>query len=182
MNGELDRRDKFETIATEVLLPLRRYLRRRLDADSADEVLAETMLTIWRRLDSAPPEGAIPWSFGIARNLVSNRRRALRRQQRLIDRLKSEPRQDHVPDHSESGPDPELQAALEQLDEDDRELLRLWAWEQLEPRELALVLGLGVNAVSKRLSRARLRLGRLLESQNHSHAGHEVFEGTQERL
>ena len=47
---------------------------------------------------------------------------------------------------------------MARLGEADRELVRLWAWEQLEPREIALVLGLTPNAVSIRLHRIRTRL------------------------
>ena len=54
--------------------------------------------------------------------------------------------------------------ALEELPEADRELLRLWAWEQLPPRELAVVLGVSANAVSIRLHRARQRLKERLDA------------------
>ena len=38
----------------------------------------------------------------------------------------------------------------------------LWAWEELAPREIALVLGVTPNAVSIRLHRAKGRLRELL--------------------
>jgi RNA polymerase sigma-70 factor (ECF subfamily) len=37
-------------------------------------------------------------------------------------------------------------------------VLRLWAWEQLAPREIAVVLGVTPNAASIRLHRATRRL------------------------
>ena len=37
--------------------------------------------------------------------------------------------------------DPALAEALAGLPAADQEILRLWAWEQLEPREIALSLG-----------------------------------------
>ena len=40
----------------------------------------------------------------------------------------------------------------------DQEVLRLWAWEQLAPREIALVLGITPNAASIRLHRATKKL------------------------
>ena len=49
-------------------------------------------------------------------------------------------------------------AALSGLRADDREVLQLWAWEQLEPAEIAKVLGISANAVSIRLHRAKKRL------------------------
>jgi hypothetical protein len=48
--------------------------------------------------------------------------------------------------------------ALSRLTPDDRELLRLVAWEGLEPREAAVVLGVPARTVRTRLSRARARL------------------------
>jgi RNA polymerase sigma-70 factor (ECF subfamily) len=48
-------------------------------------------------------------------------------------------------------------AALDQLSRSDRELLRLHAWEGLEPREIAVVLGITANAAATRLSRAKKR-------------------------
>ena len=53
--------------------------------------------------------------------------------------------------------------ALGSLDEADRELLQLWAWEQLEPAEMAVVLGVTPNAISIRLHRAKAKLGEKLE-------------------
>ena len=40
----------------------------------------------------------------------------------------------------------------------DLEILRLWAWEDLAPREIALALGISPNAASIRLHRATKRL------------------------
>jgi DNA-directed RNA polymerase specialized sigma24 family protein len=48
MNSESERRQRFETIAHEVLEPLRRYLGRRTERDRAEDVLADVMLTVWR--------------------------------------------------------------------------------------------------------------------------------------
>jgi RNA polymerase sigma-70 factor (ECF subfamily) len=54
--------------------------------------------------------------------------------------------------------DPELAQALAELPAPDREVLRLWAWEQLAPREIAVVLGITPNAASIRLHRATTKL------------------------
>ena len=52
----------------------------------------------------------------------------------------------------------DVAAGIDGLGERDREVLRLATWEELEPREIAEVLGLSAPAVRKRLSRARARL------------------------
>ncbi|MGB7981220.1 MAG: sigma-70 family RNA polymerase sigma factor, partial [Candidatus Nanopelagicales bacterium] len=48
--------------------------------------------------------------------------------------------------------------ALDDLAETDAELLRLWAWEQLEPAEIAAVLGCSPGTARTRMHRARTRL------------------------
>ncbi|HSO04781.1 MAG TPA: sigma-70 family RNA polymerase sigma factor, partial [Candidatus Limnocylindrales bacterium] len=51
-----------------------------------------------------------------------------------------------------------VSAALDDLSESDAELLRLWAWEQLEPAEIAEVLGCSPGTARTRMHRARARL------------------------
>jgi RNA polymerase sigma-70 factor (ECF subfamily) len=88
----------------------------------------------------------------VARGCLANSRRGTERKQRLVRRLVDNP--------ARPGPaiDPELELALAALPERDQELLRLWAWEQLPPREIAVVLGTSANAVSIRLHRATKKL------------------------
>jgi RNA polymerase sigma-70 factor (ECF subfamily) len=167
-------------VAEEVFEPLQRYLRRRIDTDAADDVLADVLLTIWRRIDDVPHDRALPWSYGVARRTLANQRRGRRRHLRLIERMEAEPHQDREPDPADAGPDAALTSALEELSGDDREILRLWAWEQLEPREIAAVLDITVNAATLRLSRARSRLAEKLTRQDRGSSGHEPVEGTQE--
>ena len=67
-------------------------------------------------------------------------------------------------DDSQDLPDEALHRALASLAPDDRELLRLWAWEELPPAEIAVVLKTTTNAVNIRLHRARRRLAARLEA------------------
>lgn len=173
-----DRRQRFEAIADEVFEPLQRYLRRRTSGPDAEDALADVMLTVWRRLDDAPADRILPWTYGIARRTLANQRRGKARQLRLVQRLESEPGPITVPDHADAGPEPELAAALGAQSREDREILRLWAWEQLEPREIASVLAVSANAATLRLSRARKRLAATLARQNPTAAGHNQVEGT----
>lgn len=169
-------------MASEVFEPLQRYLGRRATHADAEDALSEVMMTAWRRLDEVPEGAALPWSYGVARRVLANQRRASRRQLRLVGRLEGDPSQHRFePDPADEGLDPELEAALLSLKEDDRELIRLWAWERLEPREIAPVLGVSVNAATIRLSRARKRMTAALDRQDSRVAGHLGVEGTQER-
>jgi len=178
MSSDRQRRERFETIADEVYEPIQRYLRRRAAPSDAEDALAEVMLTVWRRLDDAPEDRVLPWSYGIARRTLANQRRGRARHLRLVSRLESEPGPLSVPDHADAGPEPELAAALDAQSREDREILRLWAWEQLEPREIASVLDVSVNAATLRLSRARKRLAATIARQNLKAAGHNQVEGT----
>jgi RNA polymerase sigma-70 factor (ECF subfamily) len=154
------RRRRFEHLASEVYEPLQRYVRRRVDPDAVDDVVSETMITLWRRLDDVPSNARLPWAYGVARRHVANHRRAGLRHLRLVRRAQAEPGPAPATDFPL---DAELQTALGGLEEPDRELLHLWAWEELEPAEIAVVLGLTPNAVSIRLHRAKKKLGENLE-------------------
>lgn len=166
------RTEQFEDIVNEVFEPLQRYLHRRMPADSVDDVLSETLMVVWRRLDEVPPDASLPWCYGVARKVLSNHRRGQERRLRLVDRLTAEPQQDSTDPQGVDDVDPHLEAALELLSDQERELIHLWAWEQLEPREIALVVESTPNAISLRLTRAKQKLANSLERQNRPASGH----------
>ena len=182
MNGDRPivdpRRRRFQVLFSEVYEPIQRYVRRRVDPDLVDDIVSETMLTLWRRLDEVPPD-PLPWTYGVARRHVANHIRAGRRHLRLVRRAESEPPQVPVSAHPL---DAELHTALSALGDIDRELLHLWAWEGLEPAEIAIVLGLTPNAVSIRLHRAKKKLGENLETARKDEAlsGHSHRESSKE--
>ena len=172
VSSEGERRDRFESLVADVHDPLQRYIRRRISADEAGDVLSDVLLTVWRRLEDAPEGAVLPWSYGIARRTLSNHRRAASRHLKLVERLEAERFSARDDDPAGQFEDPELAAALAGLPAADQEILRLWAWEQLEPREIALTLGSTANAVSLRLSRARKKLADAMTRQDPSGPGH----------
>lgn len=147
------RHARFEALAAEVWQPLQRFLARRADPHDAEDVLAEVLLVLWRRLDDVPEDGALPWSYAVAHRCLANARRGQERRLTLLRRLRDEPPVPAAPEE-----DPALAAALSRLRPAEQEVLRLWAWEGLEPRDVAVVLGLSPNAAAVRLSRARSAL------------------------
>jgi DNA-directed RNA polymerase specialized sigma24 family protein len=169
------RRQHFEALFGEVYEPLQRYVRRRAPASLVDEVVAETLTVLWRRLDEVPNGLATSWSMGVARRCLANARRSDVRRERLSVRLSRERPYEPPPPL-----DPGLERALGELGDDDRELLRLWAWEELAPREIAEVLGISANAASIRLHRAKQRLAECLQRKNGAPPGHEQGGCTQE--
>ena len=155
MNVDLRRR-RFELLAPGWIEAMRRYLARRTDPATADDVLSETLLVCWRRLDEVP-EDHLPWVYAVARNCLANAERGRRRQERLVASISAV----DPPAQAVDGPgegDDDLAAALEGLRTEDAELLRLWAWEDLTPAQIAVVLGISANAASIRLHRAKQKL------------------------
>ncbi len=72
---------------------IRAYCLRRLPVSYADDAVAETFLTVWRKRDQAPAgDEQRLWLYGIARNIVRNARRSAERSQRLTRRIAREPR------------------------------------------------------------------------------------------
>jgi RNA polymerase sigma-70 factor (ECF subfamily) len=169
------RRARFEAVAAAVYEPLQRYLARRAPPEDAADTLAETLLVVWRRLDDVPAE-PLPWCYGVARRSLANQRRGKARQLRLVERSAAHARTGAPaavdPQESVEHLDPELDAAIAGLSATEREIVHLWAWERLEPREIADVLDLTPNAVSVALSRAKRKLIERLDRQDRGNAGH----------
>ena len=156
----------FEALVADAYAPLQRYLRRRTDPTTAEDVLGDVLLVMWRRVDDIPPEAQLAWCYGVARGCLANAVRGSQRQLKLVRRLAREPEALGVID------DPVLAEALAALREGDREVLRLWAWEQLTPAEIAVALAITPNAASIRLHRAKSKLRReLLGRKGSSWAG-----------
>jgi RNA polymerase sigma factor (sigma-70 family) len=155
---QYDRRARFRAVYDDNYHRVLGYLlRRTASREDAEDLLAETFLTAWRRLEKVPAD-ARPWLYGVARNALANHRRGERRRGRLAGRLvatASSPHQSHSDCDVGS-----VAAAFARLREDDRELLALAAWEGLDPGEIATVLGCSRNAARIRLHRARRRLTR----------------------
>ena len=172
------RRDRFEEIAPSLIEPLRRFLARRTDPATADDVFSETLLVCWRRLDELPDE-PLPWAYGVARNCLANAQRGVRRQERLAAKIAvvdPPPQAAAGPGAGEGAGDGDLAEALAALRPEEAELLRLWAWEQLSPTEIAAVLEITPNAAGIRLHRAREKLREQLRKIEQP-AGHEESRG-----
>ncbi len=148
----------FEAHADRVL----RYARRRVSRSDAEEVVAETFLTAWRRAQNVPKD-PLPWLIGIARNVIRNMDRAGRRRLRLELRLAAtEPREAHDRE-SQNELTEHVVEAFESLPADDREILMLIAWDDLDHAAAAQVMGWSRANFRLRLHRARRRLARRLQ-------------------
>ena len=147
-----DREERFTGLFASAYEPLWAYARRRVNAADVDDVVAEALTIAWRRLDDVPQDEPLPWLYGVAYKTIGNHLRGRRRRLRLAQRIAAEP----AP--AESSSEPAVIEALSKLSKADQEVLRLAAWEDLAPAQIAVVLGCSANAAALRFSRARARL------------------------
>lgn len=164
-------------------------LRRTPRPEDAADAVADTFLVAWRRIGDVPPGSeARLWLYGTCRRVLANTERGITRRDRLGARLRATLGEDARPDPASYVPEAlRIAAALDELSETDRELLRLSAWEDLAPHEIATVLGLPARTVRTRLFRARARLREVLgdplgdEPAGDGHVVDEPLHSTRER-
>ena len=134
------------------------YAARRVGHDDAPDTTAEVFTVAWRRISSVPSEPeTLQWLHGVARRIVANQQRARRRRDRLDAKVVG-----LGVTHSPPPTEPVLEA-LHRLSDDDKEILRLAAWEGLDPADLGSSLGCSPTTATVRLHRARKRLAAALE-------------------
>lgn len=155
---------------------IRRYVARRIhDPYEADDIVQETFLAFYQnfqRID--PPENVRPYLFRIARNKCYDE---LRRFQRIDDDLSLD---DDVTStrisfrEAQRQPRPddaahwmllyyEVQSAIEQLSDNQRETLLLYSEEHMSYGEIAEIMGVSVGTVKSRLYYAKKNLRGLLD-------------------
>ncbi len=154
MSGADDRTVAFERLFTAHYWAVRGYVLRRSPGSAIEDVVAETFLVAWRRLDSVG-EDPLPWLLGVARRVLANQQRAERRRGALAARL-----QGVIPGQSVGWEAPAemsapLAAAIGSLSAREREALLLVAWEGLEPGRASRAAGCTPAAFRVRLHRAR---------------------------
>jgi RNA polymerase sigma-70 factor (ECF subfamily) len=164
MRADSERRMRFEAMFATHHDAVRRYIERRQSAGLVDDAIAETFLVAWRRLDEIP-DRTLPWLLGVARRVLADQHRAVRRRRRLSERLRLDTLTDGLARDWEppAGLTTELASALAALTEHEREALLLVAWDGLSPADAARVAGCGAMAFRVRLHRARQRVADRLE-------------------
>ncbi|PRX45329.1 RNA polymerase ECF family sigma subunit [Nonomuraea fuscirosea] len=138
-------------------------LRRCQDPDDAADVVAETFAIAWQRVNEIPAgDEARFWLYGVARKALANHRRGERRHERRAAALREQIITSPALTKPPPGEYTQLGRVFRSLNDDDRELLSLVAWEKLDTEQLAHTLGITRNAVRVRLHRARKRFMRAL--------------------
>lgn len=161
MQRPLTDEQRFEALYREHYAAITRFAHRRIAAACAEEVVADTFAIAWRRLDDVP-KIPLPWLYVVARNLISDQRRAAASSRDKVTRIaatSSNGSRDPADAYAERD---HVLRALMSLCASDREVLGLIAWEGLDHRAAALVCGTSRMAFTMRLSRARRRLAAAL--------------------
>ncbi|HXC79254.1 MAG TPA: RNA polymerase sigma factor, partial [Candidatus Acidoferrum sp.] len=155
---------------------LQRYVTRRIGAAGAEDVVAESFLTAFRRRAAYDPARAEirAWLYGIATNLLRKYLDGETRQLRATARLNAAQRTsaDGHEDAAIARLDAEvrvsqLAAAIATLNAGDRDVLLLTAWAGMDSAEIAAALDIPVGTVRSRLHRVRGQL-RLAAARAHA--------------
>jgi RNA polymerase sigma-70 factor, ECF subfamily len=170
-----DELSSFEALYRAYYYSVRDYARRRIGA-ACDDVAAEVFTAAWRQRERLE-EIDLRWLLRAAHNEVLHEYRTNGRQERLTKRLTTldPPRSDDDPiDQVIDAVDATaaVAAAMALLSAADQELLRLVAWEQLPPRDVAAVVGCSAAAARVRIHRASRRLARLMSTPSTTAATH----------
>ena len=158
----------FDELYRQHQLQVRAYFARRIGLTDADDATADVFAVAWRRR-SAIPRGdqALPWLYGVARNVLSHQRRSTFRFRRLTNRvvglrIAAPPGPEQIVVEAEEYV--RVRQAVGRLRPGDQEVLLLAAWEGLSHAEIADVLDCSTAAVDKRLQRAKQRLKKQFDS------------------
>jgi len=157
--------DRFARLVREHSPAVGNYLRRRLyplTPSDLDDLVEETLLVVWRRLDSVPADAELPWMLGVARNVLRNARRSKNRRSAFEATLPPTSHEASAEEHVVA--DTSVRDALAALSEDDREVLLLNAWDGLDTHDLGRYFVISTNAAAVRLSRAQSRFRELLSA------------------
>jgi RNA polymerase sigma-70 factor (ECF subfamily) len=157
---------RFEALYREHAHDVHGYCLRRTSSEEAKDATSEVFVVAWRRFEDVPHgDEALPWLYGVARNVLANRARSFRRR----DRLAAKAAVHH--DETVPGPEPqivrneehdELLRALSRLPDKDQEILRLVEWEGVGRDKVAEMFFVSRAAIDKRIARAYKKMAKIL--------------------
>lgn len=140
--------------------------------DKAEDIAAEVFVRAFRQRDryNSDYTSAKPWLFGIAAHLIADHYRNQARQNRAYRRVFARDTGDTgfedeaVVRIDAEAVSPLLHKALRSLRPQERAVVILFVVENMSYAEIAAALEIPVGTVRSRLSRARSRLGNLIEA------------------
>ena len=148
-----------------------RFAAGRMGADEAADVASDTFARAFdrrQRFDTGRAS-ALPWLFGIAANVMRERRRKATRKARAMMRFSAGEHHAHFEGETvdrldATGQAHRLRRALAGLSDDEYQVLMLAALADLSYQEIADTLEVPIGTVRSRLSRARRRMREQLEA------------------
>jgi RNA polymerase sigma factor (sigma-70 family) len=165
ITASIDDPARFGEIFDRHAQPIFRFLGRRIGADRADDILGDVFLAAFEQRGRYDRDrsSALPWLYGIASNLMRKHFRRRASELRALGRLTDLDAADDPTDAVAASLDARagLRATakvLEQLPAGERNVLLLYAWEDLGYTQIADALGVPVGTVRSRLNRVRRRL------------------------
>ena len=139
------------------------YFRRRcspLPQADVGDLVEETLIIVWRRLDELSDDALFPWTIGVARNVLRNAKRSSRRRIHYESSVRVQgaaaPAEEFVIANES------IRTALMALSDRDREVLTLHFWDGLTGEEIGDSLSISSRAAAVALSRAQQRLRALM--------------------
>ncbi|EIM78215.1 putative RNA polymerase ECF-type sigma factor [Nitratireductor aquibiodomus RA22] len=160
--------EAFERIFRAYAPQVRAFMLQRVrDPQLSEELMQETMVTVWRKAAQFDPSRGTPsaWIFTIARNLRIDNYRRSRRPDFDPNDPAFVPEPEPAADHALETRDEEtrLHAAMTGLPSEQRDLLKLAFFEDVSHSEIADRLGLPLGTVKSRIrlafSKLRAALG-----------------------
>lgn len=142
--------------------------RRTASMATAEDLTSTVFLELWRsrKAATAYDGSALPWLYGIARNVCRNADRSafrLRRALRRVAHVGGQPEGDAMADSVAGRVDSQrmmaaVLAAVAELPDHERDVLELVVWAEMSYEATAAALEIPVGTVRSRMSRARRRL------------------------
>lgn len=150
---------------------LLRFLARRVHPAEAEDLLLDVFRIAFERRSAfeRDRDSARPWLYGIAANVVAKHYRSEARRLRALARvsadrtLADDPAEQAVAAADAGVRWTRVARALGTLPAAERQVLLMYAWEDLSYDEIALALGIPAGTVRSRMSRGRARLAALTE-------------------
>jgi RNA polymerase sigma factor (sigma-70 family) len=147
--------------------------RRTGDWAEAEDLLSIVFLEAWRRRDKElAAHKVLPWLYGVATNVIRNRRRSQRRFAHALRRLPAGEAEADFADDAVERLDDQRQmgqalAAFQTLPKREQDVFALCVWEEMSYEDAALALAVPVGTVRSRLSRARHHVRELAVATGH---------------
>lgn len=135
--------------------------------DDAEDALALVFFEAWRKREAIRlvNDSLLPWLLITATNVSHNMARTSRRHRILLSRL---PPQELARDHADDFDDGPAHDALRRLSPADQQVIALCVLNDFSEKDAASALGVAAGTVKSRLSRAKVRLARLLAEDSSS--------------